>query len=501
MKEERLFYIIGLLEEELIDEAEDQKPLLKSVHGFSKRFLAAAACLIFLLGGAWYFTSQIGRFGGNSGDGNGGGSGHPEGSTFMHYTGPVMPLHVAGDTRELSAERTLYYDFTENIARFARIQDRYSITNASSEDKTVTVLYPFVSSLSDSFNDTPVITVDEKSLETELLLGNYSGGFTGVDGAYGEDNTSYNLMNIKSWEGYKALLEDGEYLRSAQIEPVLKDQEVTVYTFWDTSYPAEYDAAALAIAFTLPAESRVITYNMNGMSYDDTTNAYQFGYFLSRNSGQRVIILGEAPAEFTLKGYKNLSYEKEVKEITGTVRTENKLLSEVIAECLDESSRYLENNWEMSSLITRQLQYRAVISMFQYTQLGDSPKDRYQWMTLDDLISEAHTMQRIMYQKGEITIPAGGTIELNSSFGKGASYDFYSAGASGNQGVVGYDMVTKLGSDLNITDQYAGIRLPANVQIIRQNFGFDPENGVTTVELDREQEHYYLELKPVETGD
>ena len=39
---------------------------------------------------------------------------------------------------------------------------------------------------------------------------------------------------------------------------------------------------------------------------------------------------------------------------------------------------------------------------------------------------------------------------------------------------------------------------PEGVDIVRQNFGFDLESGVTEVALDPEAEHYYLEVRPLE---
>ena len=35
-----------------------------------------------------------------------------------------------------------------------------------------------------------------------------------------------------------------------------------------------------------------------------------------------------------------------------------------------------------------------------------------------------------------------------------------------------------------------------NVDLTGQNFGFDPERGVTAVELDLSEAHYYMELRP-----
>ena len=59
----------------------------------------------------------------------------------------------------------------------------------------------------------------------------------------------------------------------------------------------------------------------------------------------------------------------------------------------------------------------------------------------------------------------------------------------------GYDLVTKLGSNLVCTEQTATLEDRGLIQIVRQNFGFDLKNGVNTVPLDPDTEHYYLEVR------
>ena len=55
--------------------------------------------------------------------------------------------------------------------------------------------------------------------------------------------------------------------------------------------------------------------------------------------------------------------------------------------------------------------------------------------------------------------------------------------------------MTRLGSNLDFTEQRAALENTDNIQIERQNFGFDLEKGVTEVTLDLETEHYYLEIQ------
>ena len=86
---------------------------------------------------------------------------------------------------------------------------------------------------------------------------------------------------------------------------------------------------------------------------------------------------------------------------------------------------------------------------------------------------------------------------MKCAFWKAPSYDFGCSGSE-NEGLQGYDLVTRLGSSLNFTRQSAALVNLENVEIIGQNFGFEPDGGVTSVELDLEQERYYLEIRPVE---
>ena len=103
-------------------------------------------------------------------------------------------------------------------------------------------------------------------------------------------------------------------------------------------------------------------------------------------------------------------------------------------------------------------------------------------------------MDRVFYLEAEITVPAGGSVRLTAEMTKEGSFDYYCAHTK-NQGVYGYDLTTRLGSNLSCTGQQAAIKDRGMIEIVRQNFGFDLKNGVKTVDLDPAQEHYYLEVR------
>ena len=89
-----------------------------------------------------------------------------------------------------------------------------------------------------------------------------------------------------------------------------------------------------------------------------------------------------------------------------------------------------------------------------------------------------------------VTIPAGETVEVEAKYHQEASTDFHGA----KQDRDGYDLATRLGSSLDFTEQSAAIKGWEFIEILRQNFGFRPNKGITEVTLDPDVERYYLEV-------
>lgn len=86
---------------------------------------------------------------------------------------------------------------------------------------------------------------------------------------------------------------------------------------------------------------------------------------------------------------------------------------------------------------------------------------------------------------------------LNAVFEKAPSFD-HSCTDTENKGISGYDLVTELGSNLSFAQQTAKLEDRGQIEIVRQNFGFDLANGIKEVVLDLNKPHYYLEVKSPE---
>ena len=74
---------------------------------------------------------------------------------------------------------------------------------------------------------------------------------------------------------------------------------------------------------------------------------------------------------------------------------------------------------------------------------------------------------------------------------KDASIDYIGK----DKGKDGYDMATRLGSNLTFTEQTASIRSYEEIEIIAQNFGFDLTNDISSVTLELNQDHYWMEIR------
>lgn len=513
-----------------------------------RRWLPICACLAVAVAGAGAWIGLHGGMGGGAG-----GSGHDGGSTFMSYAGPVLPLTLREENDAITAQRDITLDFepwvktwwsneqeaasrTDLTAekrqevleqynewfpeggwyRFSSdilVTDAYALTNTSDTDQTISLLYPFVSGLDELDATTPTLTADGAELATTLHAGAYTGGFEGVwKGTIGGDSEgSVNLDYPESWEAYRLLLSDGSYQRDALEDyPDLSGTPVVVYKFTDPwGEPEDDDAGipnpSIRATFNLDySRTTVLSYGFHAGSYDREKGFMGQGFSIpqpgERGYGEKVcylIVLGEDITNLTTQGYVTGGFDRADTIEAGVTVTRyeadlDDILREVFALLREENVN--GESWPGGS------DYEMYYGLFceeliSYGMLSDDVKERYStgWITDSDF---AH-VDRVFYLEAEVTIPAGGSVEFSAVMRKEESFDHYCAHTE-NQGVSGYDMTTRLGSGLRFTGQTAQLLDHGQIEIVRQNFGFDPANGVNRVDLDMAVEHYYLEVTRAE---
>ena len=188
---------------------------------------------------------------------------------------------------------------------------------------------------------------------------------------------------------------------------------------------------------------------------------------------------------------------EEIKGVTADVERYETTLGEVVWELLisDREPSYFDGE-ERVDIASDEMLFGSIAElMYDYGILSDNMAERYTWGSLGDMWSETYNMQRVMYVTFEVVVPANGSVRVDATMMKDASIDYVGEGTDRN----GFDMVIQVGSTIEFSKQSASVSNSQFIEIIYQNFGFDLENGVTKVELNMNEPHYYMEVRKVYT--
>lgn len=527
MREDVIYEAVTNIDEELIDAAQKRKRL-------PAKWMATAAAVAVVIGvGAVALPRLLGGRQGVTADGGGSG----EGSTFMSYAGPVLPLTLGEENDSITAQRETTLDFApwvpvwitneeeaasrdwlteeerqeileqynewfpeggrEEWSTDILVTDQYVLTNDSTDDQTVTVRYPYVTKLRDA--ETVVLTVDGVETAAETIFGSDSGGFAGSSP---DDTGTWNIKEPDNWEGYRELLESGAYEAAALAPaPDLSQTMVTVYRLsnptctWEGEEPENPEV--LATFDQNYDTTRLLTYGFNMGNWDPETGRTSMGYSLHRPEADAepryLVAVGEDIGEISF----DERWDDEVFEATAEVVRYETDLESVLWEILEvQLKAVVDSGWFEEGSVSLEDYYTAVARAFvDYGPLAERAADRYDVGWLDDFLTDVLARQRVAYLQTEVTVPAGETVTVAFDMVREGSYDYY--GAGGQHGVYGYDMTTTLASNLTFTGQTATLMDHGQIEIVRQNFGFDLDAGITTVALDLKEPHYYLEVRRI----
>lgn len=533
MKAQRLFQVLGLIDEDLIDEAwtyapAARKPPLTRRMPWLRGVAVAACCVLMCTFGFFYLVTGgfrgMGSYAetaapetaGDSADAGSATSEEAESNSsggsapnFLSYAGPVLPLTTLESDTGLTAERALTFDFTPGTDDDgsprqwgAQVTDHYVLTNPTEADVTVTALYPVTGSFASLGSMAPQLTVNGSPAEAILYGSSYAGTFGDEND---RDGSTHNLAGPYSWEDYAALVSDEGYLTDALGDGPDLSTPVIVYRFSDFSAPHEtYRAATQAVEFTIDeSTSTILSYGFNGLSLDAQTGWRRYDYFvpdgIRKESNLKVlVVLGEDISSYTLQGYSNGACETAIDGVTCTVTRQETTLEDVLQElCRTELAQYTDQTqWPELSQLPLELYVKAAAELLtEYGPLSDAPMDRYTDGRLDDLLNEALFMDRVLYLAVPVTVPAGGSTELSVTFWKEPSYDFAGSGTE-REGLQDFGVLTTAGSNLDFSSQTAALVNGSGVEIWEDDFGLVPEGDA--VSLDLSQAYYHLTVRPVE---
>ena len=527
---EKLYDAITEISDDLVEKAETFD-FSKKKFSFKKRhiaLIASAACLCLVVG------TVVGvLIGGRSG----GGGADELGSSYMSYAGPVFPLTSASDVTGIEVSRHTNWDFspyeskihtielhpdipsnteTYTIDRYESksiVSEKYVLTNTTEKDITLSLLYPFASTFSDPVDEIPQISIDGTEIETTFIAGKYSGSYAPAWG----DEESEELVNLYEpayWTDYKALLSDGTYLSESMMDFPSLDIPIIVYEYSNLTYNGGEEATNPT--FTVhykhdPSKSTIAGWGWNaggwkgdGTGYYGCSRVYiPDGNDIDKGATAYFIVIGEDIESLTTTGYINAGCD-DGNELNGVTydfqkyetTLENFLLEVCLAEYADDAEFTAGIDYSEEIHIQSRITQKMVLGyiaqlMYDHGILSDDSVERYDTGWLEDYVYEFSNMQRIMYLGFDVTIPANSSITVDATMTKDASIDYIGENRERN----GYDMVTTLASPFTFTKQTASISNFDAIEILDQNFGFDLENGITEVELDLTEEHYWMDIK------
>lgn len=502
-RSERLFSTLSQLSSDHIDEAaESEKRRHKPIRW--KRWGTAAACITLAV-----VTGSVFPHLGGCGAGSNGESTPSAGegaSEFMSYAGPVLPMTLSRENPAIKAERDITLDFApwaEQYGDKLLVSDQYVLTNSSAETQTVTVQLPFQSSLSQLSGCKPELTLDGKPLETDLLAG-----------------VNSQEMSFSTWEDYDSLLADGSYRTEAVTpQPVSAPQPVIVYSFTDAWGPEkateEVPNPSIQAAFDLDYDAtQVMTYGFNG-GRNDREHGHMIREFSIPRAEKRqkeiplLILLGDDLENLTAGAYITGGSDPSTPQLENagvTVNRHETNLEEVLRWILhrmeDEAGDWSNNEVWMAGieLLDFETRYRILQKELEEIFGDDLMEINDQGGRLEDPLDLMVHCQRIFWVTAEVTIPAEERCTLIAVSQKEPSYDYACSGSPNAEvGLRGYDMMPWLDSNLTFASQTAILVDRGLVEIVRQNFGFDVENGVKQVQLFSNTPHYYLEVRRAES--
>lgn len=480
--------------------------------------VAASLILVTIIGG---FGLLNGWFGGARSGQGGVKAANEDGSTiFMSYAGPLFPLALATPIEDITAQRQITWDFSPFIGGTrtyeingetksydfwqaeSLVTDSFILSNTGDQDITVEAIYPYAGSIKTGH---PTVTVDGLLADTTVYPGPYTGTFSPAWGSNRTDET-LNLDQIDSWEMYLGLLKSGEYLQKAlQDAKRPLDLPVVVYRFTDPVRPDTEDAnPTLAISFTMDyAATTALSFGMNGSSVNREEHQRRFSFSVPGkednwyNQTVAIILIGDDIDSYTLQGYSDGSCDdgKELDGVSATVTryemTLGAMLEQVVTETLNSfPGMYGDDN---GADIHDVALYKDLVAeaLFNDGPLSDDTKMRYDDGMLESIISDALSYNRVLYLTFDVTIPAGKDISIAVNLTKDASVNYT---GSGRNNRYGFDLVTKLGTNLTFNALTASLTHYNLIEIVNQNMGFDLDHDIVTVSLDLETAHYYLEI-------
>ena len=440
-----------------------------------KRITSTGIILIVILIGIWLALRMFI---------NPGGSGTGE---YNSYRGPVLPMTSLNGAEGVDVTRNVDFDFSPyegsvNYSTLAKgaagITDTYVLTNTTGETKTLELVYGFQGQFIDHPEEFPTITVDGAAIQPEL---------------YPSVDTEELVWNANNFERYSQVLEENDFLSIALQNSEELDIPVTAYHFTDLAYEGNEVAGFPMLTLRYSLDETTTVWTMIVDEFGTEEDGRQRMMFRVDRGEAWLFTIGGTLINPEFGGNKdyNISETSAIDGVTYKLETYETTLSDAIqqfAQSYDFWSVEGQDTYPNAGGLTPKLLVDgAVKRSHAMGYLEASERIRM----IEGLFYEVVTEPRIMYLVFPVELEAGQSITVEASYIQEPSLDI-----SGPKHYrEGYELATKLGSDLHFTDLTSSLSNTDPIELGEQNFGFDLERDITEVILDLQVERYYLEIK------
>lgn len=329
------------------------------------------------------------------------------------YEGPVFPLTATGDTQKLKVSRRLKSSVVtqkkgDKIQPLLQVTDTYQIKNTSKQDKTLQLVYPFVTTLNRAFvMDGSILQVAAQE-QAAVTYG------------IGESIRAYQNADPSeptALEDYQQIFAEGtDYQEQALSKEADWERNVYVYTFSDIQVQEGADAANA---------SGVIGVTVNGTQADVLT--YGFDHSFTKEEGVRnycffipqeekkllLLVTGEMEGEPELGYYANLDCEEKIAGISCQMEQQEMPFGDALRLCSKDAAKKLRDDYrqglydaELPEYMDEDAAFRVLTMISEEDDFYSVLMQRYENAELTEVFERMFGETRVVYAMATVTIPA-----------------------------------------------------------------------------------------------
>lgn len=406
------------------------------------------------------------------------------------YAGPVFPVTATGDTQKLRVSRTLKGVITTEgsgvqIQPLLQVTDSYRIKNTSNEDKTVQVLYPFVSALNQDQNPGGEIL----QIHGQPVQASYSMG--GSIAAYEDIDVFSKALGAESMKDYQeqALEKEADWGR-----------EVTVYTFSVQEAAGQSCVAGVTVN---GAGADVLTYGFDH-SFEREEGVSNYCFFVPQEQEDLyLIVTGETEGEPEIGFYTNLDCVEKADSVRYQMQRQRMTYADALRLCSTAALQQTEQKYAQGLFDAQLPEYMDSDAAFQVLTViseeedfYDTLKERYGGTELKEILERMFGETRIVYAMATVTIPAKHSVRVTARTQKQQEQGHYMLKDAKDAGEdFRYDFLSESQSRLQIKKTAFRLEVAKEWEVSDQDAGLVKKRDSVWEAEFGDEEHYFVSVR------